>query len=210
MNVLVLGASGRTGRELLAQGVAQGHSVTAFVRNPARLGPADPKIRIHRGDVADRASVESVISGQNAVICATGTSSHLKPDSKLVIGMHNVICAMERYDVRRLIYLSNDSVRDVRYRLNSFRRYLILPLLLRHVVACHETNEAMIKQCSLDWTIVRPPTLTQGRRMGSCRSGEVVMANSLFPHLSRADLAAFLVKHLTEYTFLHQAPVVMY
>jgi putative NADH-flavin reductase len=210
MKVLVLGASGRTGRELLAQGVAQGHSVTAFVRNPARLRPSDSKIRVRCGDVADRASVESAIAGQNAVICATGTSSHLKPDLKLVIGMHNVICAMERCDASRLIYLSNDSVRDVRYSLNFFRRYLILPLLLRHVVACHETNEAMIKQSSLDWTIVRPPTLTEGRRVGSCRSGEVVMANSLFPHLSRADLAAFLLKQLTENTFLRQGPVVMY
>jgi hypothetical protein len=78
---------------------------------------------------------------------------------------------MEEKGVRRLIYLSNDAVREERTNMIAFRR-LLVSVLLHSVAADHELNESMIKQSRLDWTIVRPPMLTRGERTGLYRSGE--------------------------------------
>jgi putative NADH-flavin reductase len=207
MNVIVFGASGATGRELVKQGVAQGYSVTAFVRNPARFDIQHPSIRVHQGDVADRAAVERAIQRQDEVVCALGGSSLLRRNSALVVGVHNIVLAMELAGVRRLVYLSNDAVCDA--RMNVFRRSLV-SILLHNVAADHDLDESMIKQSHLDWTIVRPPMLTKGERTGSYRSGDYLEPRSLFPQISRADIAQFMLKQLSEDAFLHGTPVVMY
>jgi putative NADH-flavin reductase len=209
MNVIVFGASGATGRELVKQGVAQGHSVTAFVRNPSKFDIQHPGIRVHKGDVVDRAAVERAIQGQDEVMCALGGSSLLRRNSGFVVGVHNIVLAMEQAGVRRLVYLSNDGVRDAHSQMNAFRRCL-LSILLRNVAADHELNETMIKQSHLEWTIVRPPILTKGERTGSYRSGDHVQPRSFFPRISRADVAQFMLKQLSDHTFLHGTPAVMY
>jgi putative NADH-flavin reductase len=209
MKVIVFGASGATGRELVKQAVAQRHLVTGFVRNPARFDIAHPSVRVEQGDVADRVAVERAIRGHDEVICALGGSSLLKRNPALVVGVHNIIVAMEQAGVRRLVYLSNDAVSDARSHMNVFRRYLVT-ILLRNVAADHELNESMIKQSKLDWVIVRPPLLTRGERTGSYRSGDHVEPKSFFPRISRADVAQFMLRQLSDDTFLHGTPVVMY
>jgi putative NADH-flavin reductase len=209
MNMLVFGASGRTGRELVKQGLAQGHSVTAFVRNPAKFDIEHPHLKVVQGDVANRVSVESAVRDHDAVICALGAATLLKREQAVVVGVHNIIMAMEWAGVRRLIYLSADTVRDTRDQLNALRK-VIVPLLLHNSAADHEINESMIKQSHLDWIIVRPPMLTNGERTGAYRSGERLRARSIIPQLSRADLAEFMLKQLADNPFLHKAPGVMY
>ena len=72
MKLLAFGATGSVGRELVEQALEQGHSVTAFVRDPAKLGIAHPELQIFQGDALDPASVEAAVRGQQAVLCALG------------------------------------------------------------------------------------------------------------------------------------------
>jgi putative NADH-flavin reductase len=209
MNVLVFGASGRTGRELVKQGLAQGHTVTAFVRHPAKFDIEHPHLKVVQGDAADRISVERAVKGQDAVLCALGAANLLKRDQAVVVGVHNIIMAMEWMGVRHLIYLSADTVRDSHDQLNALRKVFV-PLLFHNSAEDHELNESMIKQSHVDWIIVRPPMLTNGERTGTYRSGERLRARSIIPHFSRADLAEFMLKQLTDDTFLHKTPEVMY
>src|SRR5438552_11799579 len=88
MNVLVFGASGRTGRELIKQGLAQAHAMTAFVRNPAKFGIAHPHLKVTEGDAASRVAVERAIKGQNAAVCALGAATLFKRDQAVVVGVH--------------------------------------------------------------------------------------------------------------------------
>src|SRR5215469_15265263 len=78
MKVLVFGASGGTGHELVEQGLARGHAITAFVRRPEKLTIRHENIIIHQGDVRDRASVESALQGRDAAISALGGASLIK------------------------------------------------------------------------------------------------------------------------------------
>src|SRR2546422_4664357 len=197
MNILVFGASGRTGRELVKQGLAQGHTMTAFVRHPASFDITHPHLKDVQGDAADRAAVERAVRDQDAVICALGTANLLKRDQAVVVGVHNIIMAMEEAGTRRLIYLSADTVHATRDELNALRKVFV-PLLFHNSAADHEINERMIEQSHLEWIIVRPPMLTNGARTSAYRSGERLTARAIIPQFARADLAEFMLKQLAD------------
>jgi putative NADH-flavin reductase len=209
MRVLVFGASGGTGRELVSQALAQGHQVTAFARDPAKLDINHANLRVAQGNVADYATVERAVKNQDAVICALGASTPLRRDPILVQGVHSIIDAMERTGGRRLIYLSFLGVRNGRSQLSLLGK-IVAPLALHNVVADHEAKERLIRQSHLKWTIVRAPKLTNGRRTGTYRSGDDIGANFMVPTISRADVAEFMLKQVTDDTYLRKAPAVMY
>jgi putative NADH-flavin reductase len=209
MNVLVFGASGGTGRELVKQALAQKHSVTAFVRDPTKVHSKHTNLKVVQGDVADYESVKRAVRNQDAALCALGSSSLLKRDPTLIDGVRHIVEAMEHAGVQRFIYLSFLGVRDGRNQLSFLGKHFVAPLLLRNVVADHEAKERLIKQSCLNWTIVRPPRLTNGERIGAYRSGERIGANSIIPTISRADVVDFMLKQLTDDTYLHKAPGVM-
>jgi putative NADH-flavin reductase len=209
MNVLVFGASGRMGRELVQQGLAHGDFVTAFVRDPAKFDIKHSNLKVVQGNVVDYASVERAVKGQDAVLCALGSSTPVKRDPTLVDGVRNIIRAMEQAGARRFVYLSFLAVRESRGDLGPVVNYVVAPLL-HNIISDHEVKESLIKQSQLDWIIVRPPRLTSGRRTGLYRSGEQIAARSLILTLSRADLAEFMLKQLTDDTFVRKAPLVMY
>jgi putative NADH-flavin reductase len=197
MKILVFGASGRTGKELVAQGLELGHAITAFVRAPSKLQLAATGLTVARGDVVDRAAVEAAVRGHDAVVCALGAPSLLKRDPAVVVGMHNILLAMELEGVGRLSYLSADTVRAARDQLSAVRK-LFVPLIFWSSSADHELIEAMITSSRLDWTIVRPPMLTDGERSGAYRSGERIDPRFIIPRVSRADVAAFMLRELTD------------
>jgi NAD(P)H-binding len=135
MRVVIFGASGATGRELVAQALVQRHQVTAFVRNVSRLGPRSSDVRVVQGDVTDPSVVTRAVEGQHGVLCALGAATPLRRDRTLIEGVHHIVDAMSRFGVRRLVYLSFLGVRDGRRQLSVIGRFVVAPLLLRNVVA---------------------------------------------------------------------------
>lgn len=209
MNILIFGASGHVGRELVQQALERGDCVTAFVRDPAKFEVKDSNLKVMPGNVVDYASVERAVRNQDAVICALGSSTPRKRDPTLVDGVRNIIQAMEQAGVKRFIYLSFIAVRESRGDLGPVVHYVVAPLL-HNVISDHEEKENLIKQSQLDWIIVRAPRLTSGAHTSAYRSGEHIKARSLILTLSRADLADFILKQLTANTFVRKTPRVMY
>jgi len=209
MNVLIFGASGATGRELLRQGEEHGHTITAFVRNPTALDASYRNVQVAQGSVEVRSSVENAMAGQQAVICVLGARTLLRRDLAIVAGVHNIITVMEISGIRRFVYLSADSVHASLEHSNPVRRFL-LSVILRNPTADHELNERMIQESHLEWTVVRPPRLTNGKRTGKYQSGEHVKSSRFVPQISRADLAEFMLKHLADRSFVRKAVELMY
>ena len=209
MNILIFGASGRMGHELVRQALAHEDTVTAFVRDPAKFDIKHTNLKVVQGDVVDYASVEQAVKDQDAVICALGSSTPAKRDLTLIDGVRNIIQALEKAGVRRLVYLSFIAVRESRRDLGPVVNYIVAPLL-HNVISDHEEKERLIKQSQLDWVIIRPPRLTNGQYTGVYRSGEQIPARSLILTLSRADMAEFMLKQVTNDTFVRKAPRVMY
>ena len=209
MNVLVFGASGATGREVVKQALERGHSVGAFVRDPAKLALRHAGLSLLVGDVAEYASVERAVRGSDAVASALGSGNSLRSDPPLIDGVQHIIRAMDHAGVRRFVYLSMLGVDGSGKHLGFVDRYIVLPLLLRKVLADHARKEDLIRRSALDWVIVRPPRLTNGPYTGNYRSGEDVRERTLLASISRADVAEFMVKQLTDDRYVHRTPAVL-
>lgn len=207
MNILIFGASGATGQQLVKQALEQ-HQVTAFVRNPAKLTLRHNRLRVIQGNVSDCKAVEKAINGHDAVLSALGAASPFTFDQVVVDGLATIIKAMESAGVKRLIYLSFAGLNDSRNDAGFIIRH-IAPKLLRTEIAGHEAREAMIRQCQLQWTIVRAPTLTNGPLTKTYRSGENIRSNAFAVTLSRADTADFMLTQLTDSRFLGKVARIM-
>lgn len=206
MKLVVFGATGATGRELVGLALEQGHAVTAFARDPAKLEVSHPNLNVIRGDVLDPAAVQSAVQGQEAVLFGAGAKrSTLRAD-----GTRNILRAMENVGVRRLVCQSSYGVGDTRDKLSFLLKYVLVPLVLRHAFADHEAQEREIRQSRLDWTIVRPVGLVKGRRTGIYRHGNLGAEAPAGARISHADVADFMLKQVTDSTYLRQTPGIAY
>ncbi len=209
MKILVFGASGATGSHLLSQALKQQHVVTAFVRSPSKLRLSHPNLNIVQGDVSHYQQVENAMTNQELVLSAIGASTPFKSDQKLIIGIQNIVAAMTKQMVPRIIYQSFLGVRENRKELGLMVN-VIMPVILKKAIVDHEAKEDIIVKSPLDWIIVRCPILTDGPLTAKYRSGEHIRSSSVIPLISRADVADFMLKQMTDSTYLHKKPRIMY
>jgi putative NADH-flavin reductase len=209
MKLLILGATGATGLELMEQALEAGHEVTAFARRPEAVQLKHSNLKIHQGDILNYSSVEGAVRGQDAVLSALGVRQ-LGKNTILSDGTRNLVEAMENLGVKRLIVESSLGVGDSRGQLGPTHNWFVLPILLRNIFADKETQESLIRECRLDWVIVRPAILTNGPRTSRYKAGFGPGNQSIKRKISRADTAEFMLKQLTDDTYLHKTPGLSY
>ncbi|MDV2997071.1 MAG: hypothetical protein N4J56_006776 [Chroococcidiopsis sp. SAG 2025] len=208
MKLLIFGSTGSIGRQLVWQALEQGHTVTAFTRNPAKLDDIQhANLKVIQGDVMDLASVEKAVQGQDAVLCSLGAGSKGTIRSQ---GTRHIIRAMEKVGVRRLICQTTLGVGESWGNLNFFWKYIMFGFLLRQAYADHVAQENYVKQSHLDWTIVRPGAFVDGERTGNYRHGFPGTDRTSKLKISRADVADFMLKQLTDDLYLHKTPALSY
>lgn len=209
MRLVVFGASGRTGRLLVEQALEAGHDVTAFVRDPAKLPVQHPRLKIIQGDALDAAKVEAAIAGADAVLSVLGHTKN-SPDRMQTLAMQNIVAAMQQHGVKRLISLTGAGVKDPKDQPKLIDRVIrgLLVLLQRNVLRDAEQHAQVIQRSGLDWVIVRGPRLNEGPHTGTYRVGFIGKNSGTIA--SRADIADFMLKQITDNTYVHQAPVVSY
>lgn len=206
MKILVFGATGATGSQLVTQALERGHQVTAFVRDPAKL--ADPDTPHVQGDITDLEAVRRAVTGQDAVVSALGPRRPMSRDPELVEGIGTIVTAMVESNVARLVYISTMGVGESGRQLGWLGRVVAVPLFLRNAVADHAEKEAIISGSTLEWTIVRPAQLTNDPP-GEYRSGEDVSATKSSSAVSRASVASFILDTLEDATHIHARPNIM-
>ena len=209
MKLIIFGSTGGTGQQVVTQALEQGHEVTAFARSPEKLDQQHENLQVIKGNVLDFDSVERAIQGNDAVLCAIGRPPMDKSNLR-TNGTKNIIRAMEKTGVKRIICQSSDGVGDSRDMLPFLYKYLIVPLLLRRAFADHEIQENCIKKSRLDWIIVRPTALTDGEHTGSYQQGYTVGNKTIKFKISRADTADFMLKQLADNYYLHKTPSISY
>jgi putative NADH-flavin reductase len=205
MRILVFGASGQTGSEVVRQGLERGHSITAFVRTPSKMRIGASSLNVLQGDVADSNAVSAAVAGHDVVVSALGVSIPLKHDPALIAGVNHIIAAMDAAGVRRLLYLSFIGVRESRNAVGFILRY-VAPVPLRHEISDHEEKEGLVVASNLDWTIVRPPKMTSGPGTGKYRYGEEIRTFAPVPLMSRADVADFMLREAVDGSFVRRKP----
>ncbi|RJP82813.1 MAG: SDR family oxidoreductase [Candidatus Zixiibacteriota bacterium] len=208
MRLIIFGATGRTGRELVRQALDQGHEVTAFARTPAKMSLQHDRLAVVRGDVTHFADVDEAMPGHDAVLSALGTNIR-RPGNVQSEAVRNLAAAMEIHGVRRLIYMSSLGVGLSRGQLGPLYNYFLIPFIMKDYFKEKEKAERLIRETKLDWTIVRPGRLTNGPRTGEYRVNFTEPETSK-PQISRADVADFMLQQLTDLQYLKETPGLAY
>jgi putative NADH-flavin reductase len=195
MKLAIFGATGPTGIELVKQSLEQNYTVTAFVRDAARMPVEDGRLSLVTGDVFDAASVAQAVEGQDAVIVALGAGNDLKKTTVRTTGTTNVIDSMQKSNVKRLVVVTAMGVGESWDDLSLFNK-LFFATLLKSSRDDHEAQEAVVKQSGLDWTIIRPSGLTDTPRTGVYEVGENIPA--VTSKIARADVADLILQELDQ------------
>lgn len=204
--VLIVGASGGTGRQLVAQALERGYTVTALVRDPSRLPIDHPDLKVIQGDVLDQGSVEMAVRGQDAVLCALGHRRYFRPTRILSEGTRNILRAMEKHGVPRLICETSLGAGDSTGRMGLYYTLLVIPMILPFYFWDRTRQERLIAGSTVEWVIVRPGVLTNGDKRGRYRHGQRVGSFLLTVRIARADVADFMLNQLGSDTYLRAAP----
>lgn len=169
MNVLVVGATGGSGRATIEALLARGHSVTAFARRVDQLQTLSSRVKLINGDAMHPDALDRAVLGQDAVIVALGISENAvrvrlrgsagTPMDIRSAGTRNVIAAMHRHGVRKLVVQTSFGVGETRQKLPFLYR-LFFKLVLKPQIADTERQEQVVRASGLDWVIAQPVNLT--------------------------------------------------
>jgi uncharacterized protein YbjT (DUF2867 family) len=205
--ILVLGATGGTGREVVSQALDLGYLVTVFVRDPLRLTTKSERLRVLSGSVTEGGpALADAVHGQEAVISALGVGKSLRSGGLIAGAVPKLVAAMQSERVRRLVFTSAYGVGATRPQLPLVPRILV-SVLLRDIYKDKQAGEELLRRSDLDWTLVYPVSLTTDPPSGRYRVGVHLSLHGL-PTVSRADLAAFLLKQLDDRQFVKRGVLI--
>jgi putative NADH-flavin reductase len=208
VKVLVIGATGQTGRHAVRQLLARGDAVTAFVRNPSAITEASDRLRVVKGDARDAASLDRAMQGQEAVLVAFGGRS-LKKDDLQETFMRNLTVAMTRHGVTRIVNLSAwGSGGAAVPPANLLARFFFIPVVLRHVLDDRKRGEVYLFTSPLNYVNVCPAFLKNGPALGHVRAS--IDGRGLKQYMHREDLATFMVAQLSDDMWLRKCVAIGY
>ena len=205
-NVLVLGATGRTGQQVVAQALELGHTVTALVRDPTRLktqGLSPERLRILTGDMnGDDSALTQAMQGQDVVVSTLGVGKSFSSAGLIARSVPRIIEQMAAQGVHRLIFTSAFGV-GATYRDVPLVPRIFIRVLLGDIYRDKLAGEMQLRESALDWTVVCPTGLMDGPASGRYRVGERLVLRGL-PRIARADVAAFLLGQIDDLTFVRK------
>jgi len=204
MNLAIFGATGKAGRLIVEQALAGGHQVNALVRDPAKVSLSHPLLKVIPGAADQAIAIEQAVGGVDAVVSAMGGGN-----GTLTTFGRNVTSAMTRTGVSRIVSLVGASVSEPGDPASLSHAMLrgMTRLLAASTLEDGQRHARELEASSLDYTLVRPPRLTDGPATGRIRHG-LTLNLGPWSSISRADLAAFMLGVTLESQYLRAAPMV--
>ena len=206
MKLVVFGANGPTGRLVTQRALAEGHTVTAVTRRPEAFPIEDPRLRVAGADALDAAAVDEVVAGHDRVVSTLGVPYTKEPVTIYSQGARNIVAAMKRHGLRRLVCVTSIGVHpQLAPEERFFFRKVVGPILLsmgRPLYEDARRMEEIVRATDLDWTIVRPSGLFDAPTVTDYR---IAVAPERLPGMftSRADLADVLLREATDDQHVH-------
>lgn len=208
MRIILFGASGGTGRQIIEQGLQKGYKITAFVRNPDTLKIKDKNLFIFKGDILDEKSVESSMKNQDAMVSVLGNKTKdafWKRNTFISQGVKNIIHAAQKKGIRRFLFVSSFGVSEDIFLPEKF----FIKFLLKNIFADIPLQEKLITKSDLDWTIIRPARLINGSKTEKYKFKEHLRIGPL-SRISRADVADFILRNIKPRDFLNKVITISY
>jgi putative NADH-flavin reductase len=159
-----------------------------------------------KGNILDYESIENAFQNQDAALSALGHKRFIIKTNILSEGTKNIIRAMGKHGVKRFICITSLGINDSRFKLGLYYTFFIIPVILFLYFRDKSKQEKIIMKSNLDWTIVRPGQLTNGKKLTRYKHGENVGNYILTKMISRADTAHFMLSQLEDITYIHKTP----
>jgi uncharacterized protein YbjT (DUF2867 family) len=205
--LLVLGATGGTGRLIVGQAMARGYDVAVLARSAEKAGRLDGA-QVIVGDARDEAVLRRALKGRDAVISALGTpASPLREVTVLSSATRALVSAMKLEQVSRLVCITGIGAGDSAGHGGFLFDHLIFPLLLSKVYADKNRQEAIVRESGLDWVLVRPSVLSDKPPRGNVRA-LTDLSDFHGGTISRADVASFVLDQVRSNAWVHRAPLI--
>ena len=210
MNIFLFGATGGTGKEILIKLLEQKHQVFALARNPEVLGVTDDNLKIIKGSIYDVETYQDELSKCDLVISALGTGTSRKPTEIYSQGGQQIITAMQKANVKRLITLTAGAFDPTDPATRSFIvKYIVQPLFKNIYSDMQKWETILENSTGIDWTIIRPSRLTNGKEKGNYRV-QLDHCPKGGSKINRSDLADFIVKQVNSTQYVHKKVAVAY
>ncbi len=209
MTVTIFGASGRTGKHLVRKALERGYWVKALVRDKLKLPLKNHRLTLIEGDVHDLLAVESAVAQSDAVLSAIGWKRTSRKNV-LSEAAKNIVAAMKKHKVKRIIALTGYGVRfplDPPDSLSKKFLHFVLGMVLPHLIPEGIRYAKTISESGLDWTIVRVALLSNAKGRDSYKTGYF---DPGLRRVSREDVADFMIKQLTDSHYIGEAPIIGY
>ncbi|GAA4725705.1 SDR family oxidoreductase [Phytohabitans rumicis] len=206
MKLLLLGATGATGRLFLERATAAGHDVTAYVRDPAKLPPR-ARLTTVGGDVRDADTLAEAMRGMDALVSTLGIGKAREPGNLIADSTRAIVHATERNSTKRLVIMSAFGVGASLAKANALMRFLYAGG--KATFADKAVGEQILTGSGLDWTLAYPVLLTNKPASGRVRATDLADLDRLpgLPRISRADVAGFLLTAAVEGTWSRRTVV---
>lgn len=206
MKFLLIGATGPTGRAIVKQGLAQGHDITALVRDASKVAVSDPHLHLVVGDILNAQDVDAAMAGQDGVICSLGSGVTFKHVTLFSDGTRHLLDAMRKQAIRRIVCITGIGAGDSRGHGGFLYDRVVEPTVLRTIYADKDRQEELLRHSDRDWIIVRPAQLTNDDATGKYRV-LLYLTGVRAGKVARADVAEFVLSQLTSNGFLHKTPL---
>lgn len=202
MNVLVIGATGRLGSQLVHMALEKGHHVTAFARNIEDLNHYHPHLTYFKGDVLYPALVEAALPNHDIVLSVIGVRKFSGPITLLSQGMGNIVVAMQKLGMSRLITVTGAGILQENER-TLIMESLSFPPNLQNISLDHRRVYDLLKHSGLDWTIACPAFMTRGDRTRAYLIHRDRYPQNAKNEVSVLDVADFITDEMTHNEYLH-------
>lgn len=193
MNILLLGASGPTGQQVLQQALEHGDTVTALARHPETLEQFGQQVKVVRGDATSAEDLTKAMDGQDVIISTLGRGKALRAENLFTDAILAILQAASATGVHRLVWLSSFGVAHT-YDSATFSQKAVYKTILRNIYANKAEAEKLLRASDLDYTIVYPTALTNGPATDTYRVGENISMKSAVLKVSRADVGHFMYR----------------
>jgi putative NADH-flavin reductase len=210
MRIVIFGANGQTGRLLTGQALAAGHDVAAVTRRPAEFPIDHDRLTVVEADVYHAPAVDRAVGGADVVLSALGVPFTRNQVTIYSHGTGNIVAAMSRHGVKRLIVVSSSATEphhhaDGGFMLNRVLQPLVTATIGKTTYADMRRMERLVRGSGLDWTIMRPSGLFDAPGVTAYELHED-QAPGIFT--SRASLAASVLEQATDTRFVRKAAAV--
>ncbi len=196
MKLLILGATGTTGRHIVSQALETGRLVTILARDRSKADIQHQQLRVIEGDVRNHEALTRAMDGQDVVISAIGRGMSFNSEHLIGQSVPGILMTMKAQGIKRLMFTSAMGVGDT-YRHAPVMAKIFFSTLLRGIYADKAIGERLIRNSALDWTIVQPVMFTDGPLTKNYRVGEHLPMAGM-PKISRADTAHFILDRLND------------